>query len=191
MTGMTHRIDQLDHQLDDSARCCRAVIETPASARAKFGYDPDLDRFVLKGVLPAGMAFPLDFGFIPGTLGEDGDPVDVLVLSEAALPVGCVANVRLIGVIEAEQTEAHDGKCRTVRNDRLVARLAESRAYENIGEVEQLGDGFTDELARFFTTYNSLKDKKFEVLRIRDSKAACDAVQAGSDRLSTAGTPQG
>jgi len=177
---MSASLDQLPPQLDAATRCCRAVIETPAGARAKFGYDPDLGRFVLKGILPAGMAFPLDFGFIPGTCGEDGDPLDVLVLAEADLPVGCVADVRLIGLIEAEQTESHEGKTKTVRNDRLVARLAKSRAFENIEEVGQLGDGFTDELARFFTTYNDLKGKKFEVLGIRGSRAACDAIEKGS-----------
>jgi inorganic pyrophosphatase len=177
---MRPRLDQLPHQLDPESRCCRAVIEAPANSRAKFGYDPDLDRFVLKGMLPAGMAFPLNFGFIPGTLGEDGDPVDVLVLAEAELPVGCIADVRLIGLMQAEQTESHDGKTRTVRNDRLIGRLAKSRAFENIGEVEQLGEGFSDELARFFTTYNALKGKKFEVLGVRDAKAACAAVREGA-----------
>ena len=175
---MSASLDQLAPQLERDDRCCRAVIETPAGARAKFGYDPGLGRFVLKGVLPAGMAFPLDFGFIPGTLGEDGDPIDILILAEAELPVGCVADVRLIGLIEAEQSEGQEGEARTVRNDRLVARLAKSRTYENVEEIEQLGDGFADELARFFTTYNDLKGKTFTVLGVRGADAACDAIES-------------
>ena len=68
-------------------------------------------------VLPLGASFPFDFGFIPSTKGEDGDPLDVLVLTEEPAFVGCVLPALLIGVLEAEQTE----KGETVRNDRLVA----------------------------------------------------------------------
>ena len=92
------------------------------------------------------------------------------------------ASTSVIGIIAAEQTETHEGETKTVRNDRLVARLAKSRAFGNIEEVEQLGEGFTDELARFFTTYNALKDKKFNVLSIRGSKAASEAIDRASRR---------
>jgi len=173
---MTSLLD-LPHQLDAHALTCRAIVETPAGSRAKFDYEPGCGLFELRGMLPAGIAFPLDFGFVPSTLGGDGDPLDVLVLAEERLPVGCLVNVRLLGVIEAEQTEGDDGERTTMRNDRLVARLAESRTFANIDSLDQLGDGFRDELTRFFVTYNELKGKRFEVLGIHGPGRAVDTVR--------------
>ena len=81
------------------------MVETPAGSRAKFKLDESLGLFKLHKMLPRGASFPFDFGFIPGTRGEDGDPLDVLVLAEEPLPQGCLVTVRLLGILEAEQTE--------------------------------------------------------------------------------------
>lgn len=173
----------LSHRLDAGALTCRAVIETPAGSRAKFDYDPESGLFELAGVLPAGMAFPLDFGFIPSTKAEDGDPIDVLVMSELGqpLPVGCLVEVRLLGAIEAEQTERDDdGRPRTCRNDRIVARLAESRAFAEVAALDQLGPSFRDELERFFVTYNRLKDKSFTVLGTASPQRAASLIREAS-----------
>src|SRR5437762_9665222 len=109
-------LTSLPHQLDPQKGICRAIIETPKGCRNKFDYDPDSGLFMLGGLLPEGMMFPFDFGFIPSTLGGDGDPLDILVLMDAPAHVGCLIEVRIIGIIEAEQTQ--DGK--TERNDRLM-----------------------------------------------------------------------
>ena len=101
----------IPHQLDPKKRVCRAIIETPKGFRNKFDYDPDANLFKLGGLLPEGMMFPFDFGFIPSTLGDDGDPVDIMVLMDAPAHVGCLVDVRIIGIIEAKQTE--DGKTET------------------------------------------------------------------------------
>jgi inorganic pyrophosphatase len=77
----------------------RVVIETPKDSRNKYAFDSEDEVFVLKRVLPAGMAFPYDFGFVPSTLAEDGDPVDVLVLMDQPAFPGCVLKCRLVGVI--------------------------------------------------------------------------------------------
>jgi inorganic pyrophosphatase len=164
----------LPHQLDTQARTVRAVIETPAGARTKFDYDPESGLFELHDVLPAGMAFPLAFGFVPGTLGEDGDPLDIIVLADEHLPIGCLARIKLLGVIEACQTE-HDG--RTVRNDRLIGRVAVSRVYGDVDDLDCLGDAMVGELTRFFETYNTLKGKRFEVKAGGDSARACALIE--------------
>src|SRR5580693_1474588 len=91
--------------LDTKTCVCRAIIETPKGFRNKFDYDPESGLFKLGGLLPEGMLFPFDFGFIPSTLGEDGDPLDIMVLMDAPAHVGCLIDVRIIGVINAEQTE--------------------------------------------------------------------------------------
>jgi inorganic pyrophosphatase len=84
----------LPHQFDVKTCVCRAIIETPKGFRNKFDYDPETDLFKLAGLLPEGMMFPFDFGFIPSTLGEDGDPLDILVLMDAPAHVGCLIEVR-------------------------------------------------------------------------------------------------
>src|SRR5579871_6578732 len=102
---------------DKSSGLFQVVIETPRGHRNKFKYEEKLGLFTLHKVLPLGASFPFDFGFIPATRGQDGDPLDVLVLMDEPTFPGCVVTSRLIGVLEAEQTE--DGE--TVRNDRLIA----------------------------------------------------------------------
>jgi inorganic pyrophosphatase len=79
------------------------LVETPKGSRNKYAFDPDQRIFELKKVLPAGMAFPYDFGFVPSTVAEDGDPVDVLVLMDEPAFPGCLLRCRLIGIIEGEQ----------------------------------------------------------------------------------------
>src|SRR5215471_17358488 len=78
----------------------RVVIETPKGSRNKYAFDLDDEVFVLKKVLPAGMAFPYDFGFVPSTEAEDGDPIDVLVLMDEPAFAGCILTCRPVGVIE-------------------------------------------------------------------------------------------
>src|SRR5437762_5276865 len=109
-------LTSLPHQLDAKKAVCRAIIETPKGSRNKFDYDPDSNLFMLGGLLPEGMMFPFDFGFVPSTLAQDGDPVDIMVLMDTPAHVGCLIEVRIIGVIEAKQIE--DGT--TERNDRLL-----------------------------------------------------------------------
>ncbi|HEY2456826.1 MAG TPA: inorganic diphosphatase, partial [Candidatus Acidoferrum sp.] len=80
---------------DDST--IKAVVETPKGSRNKYEFDSADRTFTLKRVLPAGMAFPYDFGFFPSTLADDGDPLDVLLLMDEPAFCGCVVNCRLIG----------------------------------------------------------------------------------------------
>src|SRR5580698_5222571 len=84
----------------------QVIIETPAGSRNKFAYDPDQAIFALKKVLPAGMVFPYDFGFLPQTIAPDGDPLDVLLLMDEPAFPGCAVLARLIGVIEANSSTA-------------------------------------------------------------------------------------
>ena len=103
---------------DDDNEAWRVIIETPKGSHNKYKFDASLGLFILNGVLPEGMGFPYDFGFLPSTVGDNGDPLDVLLLMDEPAFCGCLVPARLIGVIEAEQTE-RDGT--SERNDRLVA----------------------------------------------------------------------
>src|ERR1700748_3583860 len=89
----------------DDKQSVHVIIETPAGYRHKFDYDPQMEMFKLKKTLPGGTDFPLEMGFIPGTLGEDGDPLDVLVMTEQHTFPGCLMECRILGILEAEQKE--------------------------------------------------------------------------------------
>src|SRR5947208_1626423 len=147
----------LSNQLDARKGTCRAIIETPKGCRNKFDYDRDSNLFKLGGLLPEGMMFPFDFGFIPSTLGGDGDPVDILVLMDAPAHVGCLIQVRLIGIINAEQTE----KGKTEQNDRLLGVAIHSYDHENLTSVKDLSKTLLDQLENFFISYNKQRGKRF------------------------------
>jgi inorganic pyrophosphatase len=137
------------------------IIETPKGSRNKFNYDEESKLFKLGGVLPTGAVFPFDFGFVPATLGGDGDPLDVLVLMDEPAFTGCLVAVRLIGVIEAEQTE-RDGE--TTRNDRLIGVAAESRQHKDVRSLGALNETLVAEIEHFFVSYNQIKGKEFKPL---------------------------
>ena len=144
----------------------QVIIETPAGSRNKFAFDPDQGIFALKKVLPAGMVFPYDFGFLPQTIAPDGDPIDVLLLMDEPAFPGCAAKARLIGVIEGEQL---DGK-KKIRNDRLVAVAEVNHMYANIRKLNDLPRKWLDEVQDFFVNYHSLEGKKYKLLDARDKK---------------------
>ena len=146
------------------------IIETPKGSRNKFNYDEEHGLFKLGGVLPAGAVFPFDFGFIPSTVGGDGDPLDVLLLMDEPAFPGCLVPSRLIAVIEALQTE-RDGE--RTRNDRLIAVAADSHTHKGVRTLADLNDTLLDEIEHFFISYNEIKGKTFEPLgRFGPVKAA-------------------
>ena len=161
-------LDTIDHRLDIERAICRVVIESPKGSRSKYTWDPKIEAFELSGLLPTGMSFPLDFGMVPSTLADDGDPLDILVIGDEPAAVGCVVDVRILGVIKAEQTE----RGRTYRNDRLVGRVALSVSYKHTNHIDDLGPPFIEHLGLWFTNYNALKGKGFEVIGIGDCREA-------------------
>ena len=146
--------------LDDESGDVNAIIDTPRGSRNKFKYDEKTSMFKLGGALPLGAVFPFDFGYIPSTKADDGDPLDILILMDEPAFVGCLVPAKLIGVIEAEQTEDQT----TTRNDRLIAVAAYSRNHSHIRFLGDLNKNLIHEIERFFVSYNETKGKKFEIL---------------------------
>ncbi len=140
------------------------VIETPKGSNFKYNYDHEFKLLRLAKALPAGMHFPYDFGFIPSTLSEDGDPLDILVLSPYPLVAGCLAAVQIIGVLEAHQTEKNSRK--PLRNDRLIGCLHTKTGDEatDYNHVKDLPLQWRDEVEAFFIHYNQLAGKRFKPL---------------------------
>lgn len=152
---------------DDSI--VQVIIETPKGSRNKYKFDPDQRTFKLNRVLPDGMMFPYDFGFVPSTEAEDGDPIDVLLLMDSSAFPGCLIQGRLIGVIEGEQTE-QDGK--KERNDRLVAISSHSHTHSDVQNVSELNPKLVKELGEFFANYHKQDGTKFKVLGTKGPKEA-------------------
>jgi inorganic pyrophosphatase len=171
-------LETLPHELDREKMTCQAVVEAPFGSRVKVYYDPDSHRFRIGKFLPLGMVFPLDFAFIPSTLAGDGDPFDLLILPEASLPVGSIVEVRILGILEAEQ---YKGNKKPRRNDRVIARLVESRLFAKISHIDQLGSTFVEELSTFFSTYKRLRGQTYEVIAVGGPDRAADLIMEGAD----------
>ena len=150
------------------------IIETPRSNQNKFDYDPDLELFRLEKTMPTGSSFPFDFGFIPNTIGEDGDPVDVLVIMDQYSYPGCLVQCRPIGIIEAEQVEK---KRKKIRNDRVIAVAECSNLYTNIINVKHLNASMAQEIENFFIDYNKHEGKQFRPLGWAGIKSAIKMIK--------------
>jgi inorganic pyrophosphatase len=139
-----------------------AMVESPKGFSHKFDYDTKENRFRLSKMLPAGLVFPFDFGMIPGTKGEDGDPLDIIVLSESATFPGCLIDCRIIGALQAEQTE-RDGN--TMRNDRFIGVPCVAQLFSEVQTLEDLPEAILNQLEAFFKNYNEQAGKTFKVVK--------------------------
>jgi inorganic pyrophosphatase len=119
-------------------------------------------------VLPEGMTFPYDFGFVPSTLAEDGDPLDALVLMDEPGRMGCLVDCRVVGAILGEQTEGKK-KC---RNDRLIVVAIPSHTHADIRRVTDLNSTLLEELEKFFVNYHAVDEEKFRVIGCRGPRKA-------------------
>ena len=159
------------------------VIETPKGCRNKYAFDFNLKNYKLKSVLPKGAVFPFDFGSIPGTIGDDGDPLDVLVLMDEPAFTGCMVESRLLGVIEAEQTD--NGK--TERNDRLIAVAKKSHTHGSLKSLLNVEPNLIDEIEHFFVSYNKARGKKFRPLARKGPATAERLIKQGRRRKKSGG----
>ena len=173
----------LPHQFDPVKASCRAIIETPKGSRNKFDYDPESNLFMLGGLLPEGMMFPFDFGFIPSTLGDDGDSLDIMVLMDAPAHVGCLIDVRIIGIIDAEQTE--DGK--TEKNSRLLGAAIHSYEHQDLETIADVSKTLLSQVEEFFVSYNKQRGKKFRITDTGGPKKAIRFLKNGIKAHKNAG----
>jgi inorganic pyrophosphatase len=150
------------------------VIETPKLCRNKYDYDEEAKRFRLKKILPAGAVFPFDFGFIPDTKGEDGDPLDVLVIMDEPAYPGCIIECRIIGALKARQTEKNK---KVEENDRLVAVSVVSTSYSDVKTLKDINKNLLSDIEHFFISYNKQEGRKFEPQGWVDAKEAMELIK--------------
>ena len=158
----------------DDADLLVVIIETPKGSRNKYAFDPDERIFSLTKVLPAGMEFPYDFGFVPSTKAGDGDPLDALVLMDEPAFPGCRLACRPVGIIEGEEGDKKDAE----RNDRIVCVEKGNHSYTHVRHIDDLGKAFEKELEGFFVNYHQLSGKRYRILGIRGPARARRQVKA-------------
>jgi inorganic pyrophosphatase len=137
------------------------VIETPRGSRAKFAYEPKLKTFTLSKSLLVGLTYPHDWGFVPSTKTDDGDPLDIMVVHDAATFPGIVLTCRIIGILQIKQK----GKGKVERNDRLFAVPRKSHFEQALRDVRDLSKPIQEELEKFFIATDELEDKKLETIK--------------------------
>ncbi len=166
--GKNHNISRLSPFDTNDKEFIQVIIETPRGSRNKFAYDPRQGVFEVKRVLPSGMTFPYEFGFVPSTKADDGDPIDVLVLMDEPASPGCLVKCRLVGAIEGEQIE----KKKKIRNDRLLAIERSNHEYADVKDIKDLNGKLLDEVGEFFVNYHEMEGKKYELIGTCGAKEA-------------------
>jgi inorganic pyrophosphatase len=135
------------------------VVETPRGSRNKYKYDEKLGLFRLNRVLFAGASFPYDFGYVPATLGGDGDPLDVLLLMDEPAFPGCLVRARAIGVLRATKGRA--------ANDKVLAVSTDAKVWANHRDVSDLPRRLLHEIEQFFHSILNVDGREHALLGFR------------------------
>jgi inorganic pyrophosphatase len=155
------------------------IVEIPKGSRNKDEFDHRTDRVRLDRMLFSPVHYPADYGFVPDTLAEDGDPIDALVLlGEPTFP-GCLIRARIVGLLRTTDDQGRDLKLLTVP--------LTDPTWNHIHELEQVPAGFLREVERFFGVYKELEDKTVTVHGWADADAGQAALQDARTRFSAAG----
>ncbi len=151
-----------------------AVIEIPLEGISKYEYDKELHVFRLDRNLFSPVHYPGDYGFIPSTLGDDGDPLDVLVLVDTPSFPGCVQEVRPIGVLEMIDQGQGDEKILCVGEG--------NPRYNDVNEYSDIYPHILKEITHFFSIYKDLEGKNVEVKGWKGAVAAREVIKAAEQR---------
>lgn len=147
-----------------------AIIEIPYGSSVKYEVDKDSGAVVVDRVMYSAMFYPVNYGFIPHTLADDGDPVDILVLNEYPLQAGSVIKVRLIGVLIMEDESGMDEKLLALPVSKIDPR------YDKINSLDDLPQITRDRIKNFFETYKMLEPNKWVKVKEYKDKAAAVAI---------------
>lgn len=140
------------------------VIEIPKGSSNKYEYDKETETFKLDRTMHSAVFYPFDYGFIPNTLAEDGDNLDVIVLIEKPTFTGCIIKARVIGVLEMEDEKGIDNKIITVPIESIEPRKAEIKDINDLTEHEK------KEIREFMEHYKSLEPNKWAKIKEFQSK---------------------
>jgi inorganic pyrophosphatase len=136
------------------------LIEIPAGSKNKYEFDKDLGAMALDRVLYASVHYPFDYGFIPNTLADDGDPLDGMVIMDQPTFPGCVIAARPIGMLE--MIDGGD------RDEKLLCVPVKDPRYAQVRSLSDVAPHRLEEIAEFFRTYKNLEKKVTEILGWKD-----------------------
>ncbi|ACK71667.1 Inorganic diphosphatase [Gloeothece citriformis PCC 7424] len=145
------------------------LIEIPAGSKNKYEFDKDLNAFALDRVLYSSVQYPNDYGFIPNTLADDGDPLDGMVIMDQPTFPGCVIAARPIGMLE--MIDGGD------RDEKLLCVPVKDPRYSEVKSLKDIAPHRLDEIAEFFKTYKNLEKKVTEILGWQDVEAVSALVE--------------
>lgn len=166
----------------EQAELVHAVIETPRGTRHKFAFEPQYGVMLLKQTIAEGLAWPYDYGFIPQTLGEDGDPLDVLVLNETPLFPGCVQRARLIGAVLLEKNGEE--------NDRFIAcptpTAGTALPVDRFADVADMPEAMLHGIVRFLIEYSAEEGHSMTFKGVVSKEESLRRIEAGRVRYENA-----
>ena len=152
------------------------LIEIPAGSKNKYEFDKDFNAFALDRVLYSSVQYPCDYGFIPNTLADDGDPLDGMVLMDQPTFPGCIIPARPIGLLE--MIDGGD------RDEKILCVPDKDPRYIQVKSLKDVAYHRLEEIAEFFRTYKNLEKKVTEILGWKDIEAVLplveECVKAGS-----------
>ncbi len=151
----------------------QAIIEIPKGSKAKYELDKDTGMLRLDRVLYSSVFYPANYGFILQTLGEDHDPLDILVLSQIEIQPLCIVNAKVIGVMRMIDNNEGD--------DKIIAVCADDVSVNHINSMDELPAYFHSELKNFFEEYKKLENKKVLVEGFQNKDIAKDIIQKSID----------
>jgi inorganic pyrophosphatase len=157
-----------------------AFIEIPRGSRNKYEFDEELGRLKLDRVLYSSVHYPTDYGFVPDTLAEDGDHLDILVLMQEPTFPGCIIEARPIGGLDMSDEKGPDFKV-------LAVPVGDPR-YQHVADLTSLGDHWLREIETFFATYKLLEPKQTEVLGWHDAAFAWQMIESCRQRFTESST---
>jgi inorganic pyrophosphatase len=150
---------------DKPPQLVNMVIEVATGSRDKYEYNGDWESFVLDRIIPSSVVFPVDYGFVPRTLYDDNDPLDIMVLTFEPLEVGCIVKVRVIGALVVEDEEGEDAK--------ILSVLVSDARFDGYNDIADVHPHQLREIQEFFETYKRLEPHKWvKIKRWQNSKDA-------------------
>jgi len=165
-------IPAFSEQKDDGERLVNAIIETPRDTSVKYAFEPKYGVFKLKQVLAEGLQWPYDYGFIPQTLADDGDPLDVLILSDNPTFTGCMLECRILGVVRLMKNG--------IENDRVIAAPRRcpgvSQICDSYNDVDDMPKDLLTGICRFLVEYSEEQGNKLEFKGVKSKKKAFTAI---------------
>jgi inorganic pyrophosphatase len=158
---------------EGAPRVVNAIIEIPQGSRAKYEIDKPSGLLKLDRVIYSSFHYPINYGFIPQTLGQDGDPLDILVLCSQSIQPLCLVEATVIGNMQMIDTGKQD--------DKIIAVAAKDPSVNHYKNVEELPVHFLAELKNYFEQYKVLENKKVEIDNFQDKAAALKIIEEALD----------